>query len=390
MNRGVTGFQLGYVLLLIAAFAFRSAPLTALYSVVCVLYVLRNLKRLQEASVADMKLVCLMVVGPSLLVVVSIPRVGLAAGYHYLVAVLAAIAAYAATRDLSSYWRASKWGLLVTQGVIIGYLAVVGTSGFPLENVIPNSSANGITSYVVLFQINYCIVNYVRRGRFAWATQLATLFICVVGFGRGSILASVATLIASFAVSSLPRPGRSRFAGFALAALATFAIVRNSDQILLYADANTKIGAGLGDPSRSTMIADYLNHMTIATAVVGGSYENTAIANDYSDNPHNSFIRAHHIFGLGYLIVIAALPFYVVAGMRATGADRVYVLLMMLILYFRAFTEPILFPTLYDFFFFGMCFAVRGSDRRVPGSETEHPRRHPAFRPTPTLSVSRQ
>lgn len=366
-------FHIAYMLLLITAFASRSIALTAVYLAVCLVYVLRNLRSLRAASVRDLRLLVLMLAGPSSLLVVSIMRLGLPALFHMLVAASAAIAAYAATRDSRAYWQASKWGLFVVQGVVLGYLATTGLADFPLENLIPDSSSNGITSYILVLQINYCAASYALFGRFSLRSQLVTLFICVVGFGRGSILTSVALLVASVTVAAIARPGRARLVMLLLVGTVAGGIVRYREDLGPLIEANTKLGSGLEDLHRSSILSAYLDRMNVVTAITGGSYENTVIAIDYNDNPHNSFIRAHHVFGAAYLVMIALLPFCSASGSPGRVRQGYFVLLMG-ILYFRAFTEPILFPTPFDFFFFSMCF-LTGNPGVAAATPSSAPRR---------------
>lgn len=348
---------MAFAALLFGAFASRSTRLTFVALAIGGVYALAQAPRLRRATTAERRLFALMVAGPASLLVVGIPRVGLPELFHLLVVLVVSAAAFGATRVPRTYWLASQGTLVATQGVVLAYLASTGLAGFPLEDLIPDSSSNGITSYLLVLQVNACLVHYALHRRFAWATQLVTLFICVVGYGRGSIMASLALIAGSLLVSAMARTTRSRLP-IAVAILALAAgTARYYEEISVFAEANTKFGVAVGDWHRELIFRKYVDELTPATSIVGGRYERTVIARNYNGNPHNSFIRAHHIFGLFYVLSVLALP--LVALPRSwSPASMAYLLLGAGVLYFRAFTEPILFPTLLDYFFAGMCFVV--------------------------------
>lgn len=52
--------------------------------------------------------------------------------------------------------------------------------------------------------------------------------------------------------------------------------------------------------------------MDLKGFLFGVDYFGTSILYEFNSNPHNSFLRAHHIFGFPYLFVIVISPFYFV------------------------------------------------------------------------------
>jgi hypothetical protein len=283
---------------------------------------------------------------------------------HYIVAVLSLGAAYVLTRDPPTYLCASKLLLLTAHTIVFTFLVHEGLDNFPLERILPDSSSNGITSYLIILQVNYCIVRFVVTRRPCLVTPAFTLLIAIVGYGRGSILSSAAIVL----VNSLVYLSRLR----PLHALAILLLIGTagplfhqhySDEVINYIEANTKIGSGLYDEHRKLQISEYLGRIDAVTLFIGADYSGTRIETDYNNNPHNSYIRAHHIFGLPYLVLIFLLPVLFVSRPLAVG-QRTYPLLMVFIMLFRAFTEPILFPTMLDLFFFAACFLLRGQGRR--------------------------
>ena len=356
-GRVALALHVAFSLILFAAFALRETSASYLVLGVAAVYALAQLPRIRRALPAERRILAIWIAGAASLAAVSLPRAGLSVTFHLLIVLATTGAAFGATRNPRTWWRVSQMTLLATQAWVLAYLTTTGLTGFPLEDLIADSSSNGITSYLLVLQVNYCLVHYALRRRFAWLTLLATVFICVVGYGRGSIVASIALLAASLVVSAVSHTARSRAPVVIALVLAAWGGVRYRDDLGVFLEANTKFGVATGDFHRALIIDEYLRELTPATVIVGGTFDRTVINRAYNGNPHNSFIRAHHIFGIGMLLALLALPF--AAQPRGwTWAGRGYLLLGFGVLYFRAFTEPILFPTLLDYYFLGMCFTL--------------------------------
>lgn len=277
---------------------------------------------------------------------------------HFAVALLMFGAAFLITRDGRAYLKLSLWMLLLLQGAVVAYLTQSGLANFPLERMIPDSSSNGITSYLIVLQVNYCVVRYTLERKASFVTPLLTLLICVVGHGRSSLLVSAAILALNLATLVSPRrPLRALVSLLVLASVSTFTWVRYGDDIAYFLYANTKIGGGLYDSARELQIREYAAQLDGVALLIGGDYRGTSIESKYNNNPHNSYIRAHYIFGLPYLTLMLAIPFLMVSSTLPWG-QRGYAFAGLALMLLRASTEPILFPTMLDLFFFGLCFIL--------------------------------
>lgn len=343
--------------LLALAFALRAPLLLAVAASASLWFIAWHLGAWSAASRVERVWASLLV----LVLTLSLPIAALrnpTAFAHWTVSLLALGAAFVLTRDLSVYLRASAWLLWAVQAAVLAFLAVNGLDDFPLERILPDTSSNGITSYLVALQVNYCIVRFVLRGRANLATPLITLAICVVGYGRGSILAA-ATIVAINAASYVDwrRPMHSVGLLVLAATVAGWAYQRHGEDLAGFVEANTKIGSGLYDEHREQQILEYLERMNGITILFGADYEGTSIATDYNNNPHNSFIRGHHVFGLAYIALVTALPFVLMSS-RIPRGRRLFASAMLVVMLFRAFTEPILFPTLLDTVYFALCFVL--------------------------------
>lgn len=266
------------------------------------------------------------------------------------------------TKDISSYFKTSQTVLIICQILVLIFLSQKGLDNFPLDDLIPNASSNGITSYLILLQCNYSLVKFIATRKVSLLTCIITFGICIVGWGRGSIIASLMLLAINFIFFinqfKFPKIGIFKLLLKVFLTLVLLILLySNLDSIIAFLEENTKIGGGLQDQSRLSINQTYLNKLGAWELFMGVDYSDTEIEQVYSSNPHNSYIRAHHLYGLFYLIAIL-LPIIWVVSQKNALTFRIYALAIFTTLALRAFTEPILFPTLLDVFYFSMCLST--------------------------------
>lgn len=273
---------------------------------------------------------------------------------HFAISIISLLTALIFTKLPRAYLRASMFTLVATQALVVAYLAAKGIRGRPLEAMIPGSSSNVITSNLVALQINYAIAKFLLQRRSTIMTGIVTLVICFVGYGRGSILAALAVLatLILFQLHSLKQRRGILYVGGVVLLCGAIAVVAWQDNIVESLVNKTKLASGFSSP-RVLMIQDYLDRMDGVGALVGSTYEGTIIDKRYNGNPHNSFIYAHHFFGLPYLLIVLILPLLLIARQRGLRT-KAFIAAMTTILYFRAFTQPILFPTPFDLFYYAI------------------------------------
>lgn len=283
-----------------------------------------------------------------------------AALFHFLVVISSLLAAFLITRNLKIYFLASRIILFSVLGIILLYLLNSGLDEFPLEDLIPGQSSNGVTSYLLVALINYAIAKYAVCRSSSIFVSFLTLVICYIGYGRASLIVGLLVLFANLLL----------FLGKKyLIFLICFALVFSRELYLIYAVDieflvySTKLGAGLYDQHRELQISDYMSAINPVTLITGASYAGTSIESLYNGNPHNSYIRAHNIFGLVYLVSILVLPFLLIS-FRVFSSRIVFPLGLLLLLFLRAATETIIFPTLFDLFYFSICFILRNLSAR--------------------------
>lgn len=361
-----------FVGLLVVGFATRHPVLMALYVAAAVCVMLANLHAFSRASVRERNAAVVFVATLTVILPLSVIRSETGV-IHYIGSLISLGAAFVLSRNLQVYWAASRAVLIAAQLAVVVYLARVGLADFPLETMLPDSSSNGVTSYLVLLQANYCLVNFLLTRRAGLSSAVLTLLICTVGYARGSIL-SAAGIVTIGLVSLLPaRTYAAVLLRMLLFVGLCWVVYRLAAPAVEFVDANTKLGSGLFDVHRYTILKEYLGRIDALTLWTGASYDGTSIVSQYNGNPHNSYIRAHYIFGLPYLLLILGLPLYLFNRRHSLGV-LLYSVAMGGVIFFRSLTEPLLFPTLFDFFFYASCFVVAARPQRLPARRMRRPR----------------
>lgn len=250
---------------------------------------------------------------------------------------------------------------------IVFWIAVLGIAGGlalhwgaaePLGELIPGSSTNGLPSYLIVVQIALSISVFLEKNKLPILSALATLVVAMFGLGRGSIVVAFLVLLFSFFVNYFVVASGAKknilvrlFLGIVFLSV-VLGVVGYAGYFGLMDEwvEGSKFSAGVLDPHRGYMLADYLGKLDAWSLLFGADYSGTSIENIYGGNPHNSYIRLHSYYGIFGLLVVVLSPFAIFATNKNFACKRVVFVLVLLVL-IRAVTEPILFPTLLDFFY---------------------------------------
>lgn len=248
------------------------------------------------------------------------------------------------------FWIAS-FGIAC--GVVLNWEAAE-----PLGELIPGSSTNGFPSYLIVVQVALSISVFFEKNKLPVFSALVTLIVAVFGVGRASIIVAFLIILFSIFVNYfVTRKGAEKnilfrlFFGFILLCLAVSAVgyagyLGLMDEWI----EGSKFSAGVLDPHRGHMVADYLNKLDACGLLFGTDYSGTSISEFYGGNPHNSYIRLHSYYGIFGLLIVALSPFAILSTSKRFVCKCVVFILVIFVLV-RALTEPILFPTLLDFFY---------------------------------------
>lgn len=339
----------------VLSIALRSEALIASWSVVVFFYILFGVLQfsLDAGRATVLYFITLILTSMSLPYAVLNDAVAV---FHYYISVSALTAAYIMRRSLLSLLYAVRTVLYAFQFLVVCYLFRNGLDGFPLENIIPGSSSNGVTSYLIILQAVFSSLSYIVYRRVDIFPALLTVMICFVGYGRGSVIASSLILFINIFYCLLSSKKLFYVAMFFLLIGFIFSAGRWGGEVLDFVNSKTKIGSGVYDSNRMEMHVDYLSKIDGVTFFTGASYEDTSIDVKYNGNPHSSYIRGHHIFGILFLLGVFLSLIFVWFSDVAISL-RVYVLSMIVVVMLRAATEPILFPSFLDVLYYCVVFS---------------------------------
>ena len=353
-----------FLFLLISAPITRNAVLLVAYVLLSLYVVLSRVRLFSGLRIRESAAIAIIGLSLTLMLPISVMR-NATALIHFYVAMISLGCAYVLSRNIDAYLAASRISLIAAQLILLAYVASIGLADYPLENLFSHTSSNGITSALILIQVNYSTVKYLVTRRASLLTSTLTLIVCLIGFGRASILAAAAVVLVNLLFQlSWRSHWRALTTALLIASVSAAVHFAGDHDIVRLVQANTKIGAGLHDEPRERMITDYLDQIDAGTLITGASYHGTSIEAEFSGNPHNSYIRAHHIFGLPYLLSMLLLP-VLLLWHREQPTLRLYSVCMLAIVLTRSFSEPLLFPTPFDFYFFAICFALGGGVGRI-------------------------
>lgn len=225
----------------------------------------------------------------------------------------------------------------------------------PFEGLIPGTSTNGLPAYLIVVSVAYSIAIYLRYGRLPVVSGVAVLGIAMIGLGRSSMIISALILLFYFLANALIINER-KMSGLAYLVFVAFVVVilglysGVTFDVVEDAIQQSKFSAGVVDEHRAIMIDDYINKIDAWSLLFGTDYSGTSIVQSYGGNPHNSFIRLHSFYGIVGLFVILS-PVYFLIASRYPFKSKFIVLVLISLVLIRSGTEPILFPTPLDLFY---------------------------------------
>jgi hypothetical protein len=339
------------LILMYFSVAVRHPIILILYVAFSFAFIILNIKYIRNAPRNFIGAATLIIVSCTLILPISMFR-NFNVVFHYIILVTSIISAYTFYLKSIDYFFALRFSVFLQQFLLVVYLYFFGAQEAPLDNLFVESSSNGITSYLITMQICYTIASIVLFGRPTIITSILTLYISIIGFGRGSIITSFAIFVFNLIfIVAFVKSKWIRASGIIFSIFIFSIFITKFDDIFNYIFNMTKFSAGFFDVERYIINQDYINRLEGMNILIGIDYQNTVIERFYNGNPHNSFIRAHNIFGITYIFSIFYCIILAISS-RMKFINRISVLVLISLLMFRAFTEPILFPTPFDAMFF--------------------------------------
>lgn len=284
------------------------------------------------------------------------PNHGFSPVFYLFATAVSFLTAYVISRfSAAAIHRAATLIYSTLAAMVLGVLALYWDSPAPFGEVIEGSSTNAIPAYMIIVQLLLCVTSFVVNGRAPIVTPALTFMIAFFGSGRGSLVVAALLVMGSLIINLFPRQVSPLYR-IALVALSLFAMVQlalNIQELYDYVARYTKLSAGVVDENRLDILNDYLSTITPTTFFLGSEYQGTLIDILYRGNPHISFIRTHSFFGI-FGLLMALLSPLVVLFARAPWSLKLPLGFFVMLAVLRAATEPILFPTLLDLFYFLM------------------------------------
>jgi hypothetical protein len=289
------------------------------------------------------------------------PYHGLSPGFYLLSTVVCFFAARRFSdhdpRVLLAAWRVMfVTALLLVAAVLYIYWG----EPEPFGLVIEGSSTNGIPAYLIIVQIGYSLAFFLQHERLpVWPTA-ATFAVAFFGNGRGSLVVAALLIVLTLLINLFARGQGSRVqraAFLVFLALLGLLMLRFGGELIELVVAYTKLSVGLVDTNRLEIWDQYAAKLDASSLLLGADYAGTVIESEYRKNPHIAYIRTHAFFGLPVTTLALLSPFLALCIRRAWGHRLVFFGFIGLAA-LRAASEPLLFPTLLDFFYFSYFFML--------------------------------
>jgi hypothetical protein len=229
----------------------------------------------------------------------------------------------------------------------------------PLSHIIEGSSQNGVPSYLIVLLCAYLFFSLKVNNTLPILPTILVFIVSFFGEGRGSIVVSLALVFLCFIYMVFSNFNKNIFKVFITLLLmffVFFTFVFYFDIIFEFIVNRTKLSVGFDDFHRVNIFNSYVDSLGGVSSILGRGYDGTIIADVYNNNPHISYVRFHSFFGLLPLIVVFFSPLLVfLEGINVKSVFLFFILVLMLA---RAGSEPILFPTSLDYFFYICIFLL--------------------------------
>jgi len=249
-----------------------------------------------------------------------------------------------------------KWLLYTFIIFTLGYLYITYGKypiGYSLEHMTGEQvSANGITSFANIILGVYTILSFKLKKENTLVASLFVLYISVEGYGRGSIIFSLMLILIN--ILYIYQKNKIFFKIIFIASGSVLIVFISPFVYDIY--LTTKLASGFETP-RTIILEQYLNKIDVFSLLFGVSYSGTIIESMYNNNPHITYIRSHHIFGLFYLLSL----FYIIGRKSiSTFKSKIFeehmIFLIIVAVLIRNITEPLFFPSIFDSLFLLILF----------------------------------
>ncbi len=238
------------------------------------------------------------------------------------------------------------------------------------ENLFEGISANYV-SVVLIMNISVLqLIQYRQNESYSLVIPFLSLILVVFAMGRAGILI-LTILFVNTLIHRWKGMGWKKRILIALLMIVppVLLVIAKWDvfvEIFNTADVFTKFQKdGLVSYSRNIIINEYLDNINWKTAFFGYNFIDNYWFIHYGQNPHNSFIRLHYFAGI---LLVPLLFLIAIAAVRLVTKKNVFTALLLLAIMVRAWTDSIIFLSIYDFVWVSLVltsFKFRPQNKKV-------------------------
>ncbi len=282
---------------------------------------------------------------------------GLSGIFYYFSELLVFFLSWYATREPQQFYKGVKLVLYSFLIYVFTCLWIYQAEHEPLSYIISGSSQNGVPSYLIVLLVTFLFCRLIIKGDLPLIPAFLTVVVSFYGEGRGSMIISLLIL----AICLLHTHGRLFREGirkgkfyFILFFFVLIGLIFSFDQIADYVVSHTKLSVGIHDSHRLNIVHSYVNSLDLTSIFIGKGYAGTIVETEYAGNPHIAYIRLHSFFGIIPVLLVTFSPFLLV--LNSFSRKNLYLFAIISCVLLRALSEPILFPTFLDYFYFSCYF----------------------------------
>ncbi|EOV0647198.1 hypothetical protein ACOIOT_002894 [Cronobacter turicensis] len=210
------------------------------------------------------------------------------------------------------------------------------------ENFIFYHASRNIVATFVLFPVICCFL-FIKKSRPLLAIAFLTMFMCFLLKGRTALLLSVVIMCVAL------------YRAFGIKVLTAIILLSsplffylNLDEINASIAAHTNFSEGL-KTTRSVIYDEYFSNFSLADFVFGRSFDGMVIINTLNNNPHNSFLLIHSLFG--FLPAIILILMFFIAGLMIFFRYGFIAALLFALIPIKAMTDSVIFFNILDVFY---------------------------------------
>lgn len=246
---------------------------------------------------------------------------------------------------LSSYVRSDflKWAVYINTGIVCYRFWADGLT----QRMYISSSNNYVSVYMIFISVIYYAIAEHRKDRISLFPAIMTFVVCLLGKGRGGILASLIMLVGSYIYISNEH-NSARW----IRRVMIYGMVLSVICLLIYMAFNFELfedyqifghfkTSGMRSSGRFTIWLDYISYAfsDVYYFMFGADVNVVPSTLRHGGNPHNSFLDIHALHGFLTFCVMLYMALY---SMRYAYVNKQWLyLLCFSILLLRGFTDRV-------------------------------------------------